>query len=86
MQPESRRWFLKSAGASIGAFLGQTTPEEELKSFVAELEETHENGAPKELVIERAEVIFSGTSEDLIIKLKRNGKIYEPWNDYLRAA
>ncbi|MFB6311263.1 MAG: LAGLIDADG family homing endonuclease, partial [Salinirussus sp.] len=59
-----------------------------LKALVSEIEDEYDEGAPIEVVLERAEEagMDVGTAEHEIEQLKQKGEIYEPRTDYLRTT
>lgn len=59
-----------------------------LKQLIADIEEEYKDGAPTEIVLERASEVGMNRSkaEHEIEKLKQKGKVYEPSTDHLRAV
>jgi replicative DNA helicase Mcm len=59
-----------------------------LKELIGEVEEDYEEGAPVEVVMERADEIGMDASkaEHEIEKLKQKGEVYEPATDHLRTT
>jgi len=59
-----------------------------LKHLIEELESEYDEGAPVEVVVERAEEIGmeTGKAEHEIEKLKQKGEVYEPSTDHLRTT
>lgn len=59
-----------------------------LKEIISELQSEHDNGVPKEEVIERALEQNNGKAQTLydIKKLKNQGEIYEPVDDHYRTT
>ena len=59
-----------------------------LKHLIADLEDEYDEGAPVDVVIERAEEAGMETSkaEHEIDKLKQKGEVYEPRTDHLRTT
>ena len=59
-----------------------------VKQLIADIEDDYEEGAPVEEVLERADEIGMDPSkaEHEIQKLKQQGEVYEPANDYLRTT
>lgn len=59
-----------------------------LKSLVVQLEDSYENGAPMEAVVELSQYIGLDTdkAEHEIEKLKQKGEVYEPVHGHLRTT
>ncbi len=59
-----------------------------LKALIEEIQEEYDNGAPVDVVMERAEEMSMDASkvEREIEKLKRQGEVYEPTTDHLRTT
>lgn len=59
-----------------------------LKRIIEDLEDKHDNGAPEETVLERAEAMDIGpsTAEHEIEKLKQKGQIYMPASGHYRTS
>jgi len=59
-----------------------------LKHLIEELESEYDEGAPVDVVVERAEEIGmeTGKAEHEIEKLKQKGEVYEPSTDHLRTT
>ncbi|MFB6152089.1 MAG: LAGLIDADG family homing endonuclease, partial [Haloarculaceae archaeon] len=59
-----------------------------IKHLIADLEEEYDEGAPVDVVVERAEEIGTEPSkaEHEIEKLKQKGEVYEPRTDHLRTT
>jgi len=59
-----------------------------LKTLIEDLESEYDEGAPVEVVIERAEEVGmeETKAEHEIEKLKQKGEVYEPQNNYLRTT
>jgi len=59
-----------------------------LKALIEEIQEEYDEGAPVDVVIERAEEMSmdTGKAEHEIDKLKRQGEVYEPSPDHLRTT
>jgi len=59
-----------------------------LKHLIDDLQEEYDEGAPVDVVVERAEEIGMETSkaEHQIEKLKKQGEVYEPSTDHLRTT
>jgi len=59
-----------------------------IKNLIAAIEEEYDEGAPVDVIIERAEEKGIGTekAEHEIDKLKQKGEVYEPKTDHLRTA
>jgi len=60
----------------------------DLLDIVAEIESEYDEGAPVDVVIDRAEEvgISEGKAEHEIDKLKQKGELYQPQNDHLRTT
>ncbi|MFB6184271.1 MAG: LAGLIDADG family homing endonuclease [Haloarculaceae archaeon] len=59
-----------------------------IKGIIADLEDEYDEGAPVDVVIERAEEVGTDASkaEHEIEKLKQKGEVYEPQTDHLRTT
>ncbi|MEA5388409.1 ATP-binding protein [Haloarculaceae archaeon H-GB11] len=59
-----------------------------IRGIIAELEEEYDEGAPVEVIIERAEEVGMDASKanHEIEKLKQKGEVYEPRTDHLRTT
>jgi replicative DNA helicase Mcm len=59
-----------------------------IKHLIEELEDEYDEGAPIDVVVERAEELEmdAGRAEHEIEKLKRQGEVYEPRTDHLRTT
>ncbi|MFB6128681.1 MAG: cell division protein, partial [Halorhabdus sp.] len=59
-----------------------------IRGIIADIEEEYDEGAPVDVVIERAEEVGMEASkaEHEIEKLKTQGEVYEPRNDHLRTT
>jgi replicative DNA helicase Mcm len=59
-----------------------------LKHLIEELESEYDEGAPVDVVVDRAEEIGmeTGKAEHEIEKLKQKGEVYEPSTDHLRTT
>jgi len=59
-----------------------------LLDIIADIESEYDEGAPVEVVLERAEEVGIATdkTEHEIEKLKQKGEVYEPQNDHLRTT
>ncbi|WP_375137274.1 MULTISPECIES: hypothetical protein [Halostella] len=61
---------------------------DQFKALIQDIEEEHDEGAPVEVLRERAnEVGVSSSQIDAMIeKLKQLGEVYEPRTDHLRTT
>ncbi|WP_181687052.1 LAGLIDADG family homing endonuclease [Halorhabdus salina] len=59
-----------------------------IRGIISDIEEEYDEGAPVDVVIERAEEVGMEASkaEHEIEKLKQQGEVYEPRNDHLRTT
>jgi replicative DNA helicase Mcm len=59
-----------------------------LKALITDIEDEYDEGAPVDVVIERAEEagMDAGTAEHEIEQLKQKGEVYEPRTDHLRTT
>jgi len=59
-----------------------------LKGIIGDIEDEYDEGAPVDVVVERAEEvgIDEGKAEHEIEKLKQKGEVYEPRTDHLRTT
>ena len=59
-----------------------------IKALIADVEEEYDDGAPVDVVLERASEIGmeESTAEHEIEKLKQKGEVYEPKTDHLRTT
>ena len=59
-----------------------------IKSLISQIEEEYDEGAPVDVVIERAEEegMEASKAEHEIDKLKQQGEVYEPQNNHLRTT
>jgi replicative DNA helicase Mcm len=59
-----------------------------IKSLISQIEEEYDEGAPVDVVIERAEeeAMDASKAEHEIDKLKQKGEVYEPQTDHLRTT
>jgi replicative DNA helicase Mcm len=59
-----------------------------IRGIIADIEDEYDEGAPVDVVIERAEEvgIDESKAEHEIEKLKQKGEVYEPRNDHLRTT
>jgi replicative DNA helicase Mcm len=59
-----------------------------IKQLIADIEEDYDEGAPMDVVLDRAEEIGleHSKAEHEIDKLKQKGEVYEPSNDHLRTT
>ena len=82
------RRFVRQALQNFSGSRRQHVAVKNLLDIVAEIETEYDEGAPVDVVVERAEEVGvePGKAEHEIKKLKQKGEVYEPRTDHLRTT